>query len=77
MNADRDIQEVRGYRFTSERVVAFTYAEGLLVGKVKSNGRSQPYTVSAQSVAIIHIENASAGELQAIKEAVEKRLNKS
>lgn len=77
MSAQRDIQEVRGYRFTSERVVAFTYAEGLLVGKVKKDGRNMPYTVSAQSVAIVHIENASAHELEAIRQAVEKRLNKS
>lgn len=74
MRPEHEIQEVRGYRFTSERVVAFTYAEGLLVGKVKSNGRSQPYTVSAQSVAIVHIENASAQELEAMRKKIEEKL---
>lgn len=76
MSAERDITEVRGYRFTSERVVAFTYAEGLLVGKVKKDGRNLPYTVSAQSVAILHIENASAQELEAMRKKIEEKLSR-
>ena len=76
MSAQVNIQEVRARRFVSDCVVAFTYVEGMLVGRVKKDGRNMPYTVPAQSVAIVHIENASTQELEAMRKKIEEKLSR-
>jgi hypothetical protein len=66
-------QTVPARQFKSVAVVAFTYVSGMLVGRVKSNGRVVEFNISAQEVTIHHIEQAGWQDLEAIKSALRRR----
>lgn len=65
---------VTARQFKSEAVVAFSYLAGMLVGKVKSNGRrGVGFNISAQEVTLHHIAEAGWQDLEAIKSALKRR----
>lgn len=70
------IREVRAHRFVADGRTVFTLTDGIISGRVRRDGGTAPYSVSALEVLKKFLETANAQEAAMIRALAEDRLEK-